>query len=137
MKPYFYKTSPSHNIAAQSITLESFMDMTVGDLMVTPSGNFCVMGDNQLIEEIVDMGEYEDTGNKVREFEFEDMGGTKRRIFFIDGYAAEYAIITVNNRIPNDTTGISDAPIADDPVFEEFVQYDLGYLLDPLDFMEE
>lgn len=136
MKPTYFKTIANHNIGSQCLTLETFMQMSMTDVLVTPTGSLCIMGDVEVIEEIVDMGEYEGTGSNVREFEFEDIGGTKRRIIFIDGYAAEYDIITIDGRIPHDTTGISYSE-TDDKDFCMFVDYDTGYSFDPYDFIGE
>lgn len=129
-----YNTTPNHNIAAQSLTLETLHQMTVGDLMISPTGNFFVMGDQELVVEIVPTGEYEDQQDSVKEYEFEDVAGTKRRIIFINNYAVDYDIITINRKIPTDTTGID---YEEDDEFNKFVHYELGLETDPYDYIGE
>lgn len=135
MKTTMFNTTPNHNISAQSLTVETLHQMVAGDLMISPTGNFFVMGDQELVVEIVPTGEYEDQPDSVKEYEFEDIAGTKRRIIFINNYAVDYDIITINRKIPVDTTGMDY--VEDDDEFNKFVHYELGLETDPYDFIGE
>jgi hypothetical protein len=135
MKTTMFNTTPNHNISAQSLTVETLHQMSPGDLMISPTGNFFVMGDQELVVEIVPTGEYEDLPDTVKEYEFEDIAGTKRRIIFINNYAVDYDIITINRKIPTDTTGLEY--IEEDDPFNGFVHYELGLETDPYDFIGE
>ena len=134
MKTTMFNTTPNHNIAAQSLTVETLHQMVAGDLLISPTGNFFIMGDQELVVEIVPTGEYEDQPDSVKEYEFEDIAGTKRRIVFINNYAVDYDIITINRKIPVDTTGLE---YEDNDEFNAFVHYELGLDTDPLDYIGE
>lgn len=136
MKTTMFNTTPNHNISAQCLTVETLHQMSAGDLLVSPTGNVFVMGDQELVVEIVPTGEYEDLPDSVKEYEFEDIAGTKRRIIFINNYAVEYDIITINRRIPTDTTGLEHQDDSGDD-FNSFVHYELGLDIDPLDYIGE
>lgn len=135
MKTTMFNTTPNHHVASQSLTVETLHQMTAGDLMISPTGNFFVMGDQELVVEIVPTGEYEDQQDSVKEYEFEDIAGTKRRIIFINNYAVDYDIITINRKIPTDTTGIDY--VEDDDEFNRFAHYELGLETDPYDYIGE
>lgn len=135
MKTTMFNTTPNHNISAQSLTVETLHQMSQGDLMISPTGNFFVMGDQELVVEIVPTGEYEDQPDSVKEYEFEDIAGNKRRIIFINNYSVDYDIITINRKIPTDTTGIDY--VEEDDEFNRFVHYELGLETDPYDYIGE
>lgn len=116
-----YKTIPNNFVHTQALTLESFMEMKKGEVLVSPAGHLFAMGDNELITEVVDVS---GDDSEVKEFEFEDIAGTKRVAYFINNLSQDYDIITINGQVPMDTTGIQDMP--DDLEFSMFYNMETG-----------
>lgn len=66
------------------------------------------MGDPEVAVEIfIDNPEkYEQIEGEVKEIEFEDIAGEKRRIIFVDGYAVGYDLLIINGIVPMETTAM-------------------------------
>lgn len=129
------KETSNHRIHVKNMSLVDFMELSIGDLIISPTGNMFIMGDAELIDEIVPTGEYEDTGVDIREFEFEDAADSKRKVVFVDSMAIGYDVIIVNGKYPTDTTGIDPSDNDGDDDFGQFIEHELGNAIDPYDFI--
>lgn len=123
-----------HKYNPVGMSLVDFMGLSIGNIVISPSGNAFIMGDPELIEEII-TDEFEDCGADVKEFEFSDIGDTTRKVIFINGRAIGYDILYIDNTIVYDMTGVTEHP--DDPEFSDFYEMEVGIGIDPYMFIGE
>lgn len=112
-------------VSSLSLTLEEFLQLEYGNVLVSPEGNVFTYG--EMIEEIVPTEVDKEAEIEIREFNFLDTGDSLRNIKFHAGVSVYGILISSYGKVDN-TTGIQKRiGIEYDEEWNQFVDDETGF----------